>query len=97
MGDLVEKVKQRGYEVSRSAVYLRLIPRKRTSHHGKDHVYTMPVKLLKPQKNARIDGISTRFCRATCRNIEELVSILGPSQVVYLGLFFVFFFLFITE
>lgn len=49
LDELHEKLKLHGLELSRSALYLRLIPRRANSNEGKKHMQTVPVKLIKAQ------------------------------------------------
>ncbi|CAF4663525.1 unnamed protein product, partial [Rotaria sp. Silwood2] len=44
---LTERLKERGFVLSRSATYLRLIPRRSNSIEGKRHVRTVPIRLIK--------------------------------------------------
>ena len=44
LDDLHEQLKNLGYSLSRSATYLRLIPRRFNTEEGKRHVKTVPVK-----------------------------------------------------
>lgn len=43
--DLHEKLKEHGFQISKSGTYLRLLPRNYTTLEGKRHVVTVPVKL----------------------------------------------------
>ncbi len=72
-----EEVKKRGFQVSEQALYLRLIPRRSNSYHGKFHVHTIPVKLVKPQEDDHGKHAAKRFCLAECRQNKQFASILG--------------------
>ena len=74
LDDLVEALKKEGMEVKRSALYMRLIPRRRNSSNGKRHVRVVPVQLRKPQYDGRKKHISARFCFATSLMLRELSS-----------------------
>lgn len=49
LDELNSELKQVGFKISRSAVYLRLLPRRSSSMEGKRHVVTCPVKLVRSQ------------------------------------------------
>lgn len=46
LDDLHEAVKQKGFEISRSGLYIRLLPRNSKTLEGKRHVTTVPVSLV---------------------------------------------------
>lgn len=81
LDDLHEELKSMGYNLSRSSVYLRLLPRGSVSAEGKRHVVTVPVKLCRAQTDHHKDHVDQHFCRATINGLEEVASILGPDQV----------------
>lgn len=56
-----------GLTISRSATYLRLLPRDSSTEKGKRHVKTVPVKLSRAQNDARKDAIDGKFCTASIR------------------------------
>ena len=81
LDDLVAVLKNYfGYNVSRSAIYLRLIPRRIDSIEGKKHIYTVPVKLMKAQNSAHKEHMDSKFAAATIHNLELLSSVLGPKE-----------------
>ena len=47
LDDLQSGLESLGFELSRATTYLRLMPRKGNTIHGKRHVKTVPVKLLR--------------------------------------------------
>lgn len=83
--DLHEKLKELGFEISRSGTYLRLLPRNYTTMEGKRHVVTVPVKLSRPEADHHKAHVDQHFCVATIRSLETLESILGPNQVFFLS------------
>lgn len=83
--DLHEKLKELGFEISRSGTYLRLLPRNYTTMEGKRHVVTVPVKLSRPEADHHKAHVDQHFCVATIRSLETLASILGPNQVFFLS------------
>ncbi|CAG8621288.1 13386_t:CDS:2, partial [Dentiscutata erythropus] len=76
---LQEALTNMNYKLSCSATYLKLIPRWHNTNEGRQHVKTVPVKLLKSQNMSRKSHNDTRFCAALIRNLKEMVSLLGPK------------------
>jgi len=74
-------VKNCGFRISRSGLYVRLLPRRSDTQEGKRHVNTVPVKLTRAHKS-HIDG---RFAMATINNMEEVAATLGPAEVCFLS------------
>lgn len=71
--------------MKRNAVYIRLIPRCWRSHEGKRHVSTVPVKLIRATNDLHSEHVDSKFCTAAIRYLEELASVLGPSEVLFLN------------
>lgn len=69
------------FQISRSGLYLRLIPKRSKSIEGKRHVHICPVKLFKAQNDKHCKHPDGRFCTSTVNALEELASFLGPKQV----------------
>ena len=53
LDDLHSELKNLGFSLSRSATYLRLLPRRGNTSEGYRHVQTVPVKLTRPENNLR--------------------------------------------
>lgn len=85
LDDLHKALVEKGYNISRSATYLRLLPRRSDSHQGKRHVTTVPVKLSKPQADRHQAHSDQNFCVATIRTVQTIASLLGPENVFYLS------------
>lgn len=85
LDELTDVLKVMGIGISRSALYLRLLPRYSNSREGKRHVKTVPVKLCRSLANQHRNHQDTSFCRATIQNLETISSILGPNQVGFLS------------
>ncbi|KAF2888024.1 hypothetical protein ILUMI_18149 [Ignelater luminosus] len=79
--DLHDKLKEHGFEISKSSTYLRLLPRNYSTLEGKRHVAMVPVKLSRLEA----DHHKAHFCVATIRCLETVASILGPDQVFFLS------------
>ena len=73
------------YITKRSSVYLRLQPKRRSSHQGKRHINTVPVRLIRAQNAFHKSHPDQRLCQATIRAMDELASLLGPSEVCYIS------------
>ena len=83
LDDLTAALRKQGFRLSRSAVYLRLLPRNATTQEGKRHVKTVPVKLTPAQNDKHSTHPDTLFARASISNLEELASLLGPQEVTF--------------
>lgn len=83
--ELQEKLIEMGFEISRSATYLRLLPRRSNTHEGKRHITTVPVRLCKAQNNHHEQHSDTAFTTASIHSLEELASLLGPHQVAFIS------------
>ncbi|XP_068989951.1 uncharacterized protein [Neodiprion pinetum] len=85
LDQLREQLSEAGFNLSRTATYLRLLPRSSRSLEGKRHVATVPVKLSRPQADLHKSHVDQNFCMATIRSLECLASILGPNQVAFIS------------
>ena len=85
LDDLTEQLKIQGLQISRSAVYTRLLPKRSLSSEGKRHVTTVPVKLIRAQNDLHSKHIDGRFCTATLNHLEEVASLLGPKEVCFIS------------
>ena len=80
-----KQLKDLGLNISKSATYLRLLPRRNNTNEGNRHVQTVPVKLIRAQTSEHKSHINTQFAVATIRAVDSLASFLGPHQVFYLS------------
>ena len=53
LDDLTTELNKKGFFLKRSAMYLRLVPKRSGSLHGKTHVTTVPVKLIRASNDKR--------------------------------------------
>lgn len=83
--ELKIELNRRGYNISESATYTRLLPRRQNTAEGKRHTVTAPVKLMKAQTSEHKKHIDSQFCLSTIRDLETLASFLGFSQVFFLS------------
>lgn len=82
---LTEELNKRGFTVSKSAVYLRILPRNSATIEGSRHKNPAPVKLCKAQNDFHKSHPDAWFCTSTIRNVDALAALLGPKQVAYLS------------
>ena len=83
LADMGEVLREMGYKISNSGLYLRLVPHRSSSVEGRRHVTTVPVKLCRAQADLHRDHVDQRFCKATINGLEQIASILGPEQVKF--------------
>ena len=83
LDELTSALLERGFKLSRSGLYLRLLPKNSSSIEGKRHCTTVPVKLIRAQNSAHAHHIDSHFCTATNRALESLASMLGPKKVFF--------------
>lgn len=84
--DLQKELEFCGYEISKTALYHRLLPRRQNTLQGKRHTRTVPVKLSKPSNDEHKQHDDSRFCFITIENIKKLIALLGPDQVLVLSI-----------
>ena len=89
LDQLGDELQKRGYHLSRQTTYLRIMPRRPDSIHGRRHVHTVPVKLLKPQEDLNKQLPQTRFCLTEDRMMKQIASYLGLLYVLY-AIFYIF-------
>ena len=85
LDELTDQLNKDGFNISRSGVYLRLLPRRSASIEGQRHVVTVPVKLIRAQNDHHAQHVDGPFCTATIRYLEELASFLGPQEVCFIS------------
>ncbi|XP_041786821.1 uncharacterized protein LOC121602122 [Anopheles merus] len=85
LSELQEALQLQGYQISRSATYLRLMPKRSNTQEGKRHVTTVPVKLLRATNDKHMKHQDGEFCTTTIHMLEEMSSLLGPKEVVFLS------------
>ena len=83
LDDLTKALHSLGYMVSRSALYLRLLPRCQTSQEGRLHVKTLPVKLIRPQNDLRKKHPDRIFAAETSKAADAIAAFLGPEACIH--------------
>lgn len=85
LDDLHEELKNLGFQLSRTATYLRLLPRNFSTIEGKRHHTTVPVRLCKPQFNKSSSHVDSEFCKMTISHLKELSATLSTQDVAFLS------------
>ncbi|CAF3887047.1 unnamed protein product, partial [Rotaria sp. Silwood1] len=81
LDDLTQELQKRGFSISRSATYLRLISRRSNTIEGKRHVSTVPVKLVCAQNTGRHPHVDSHFAAATIEYLKDLAMLFGSKSV----------------
>ncbi|KAJ8672545.1 hypothetical protein QAD02_003804 [Eretmocerus hayati] len=74
-----------GYQISRSAMYTRVLPRNSHTNEGERNVKTVPITFTKAQNNSTKWHPDAHFCTASIRLLESLASLTGPGLVFFLS------------
>ena len=85
LDQLTEALHGLGFQCSRSAAYLKLLPRDARSTEGKRHVNTIPVKLTRPQNDLRKKHPDRMFAAETSFGCDKIAQFLGPKSCLYLS------------
>ena len=86
LDDLHSELKQLGFDLSRSAAYLRLLPQRADSREGKRHVQTVKVKLVQPENSMRKKNSDHMFAKSFMDNLFDVCELFGPSSVLVLSI-----------
>ena len=73
------------YELSRSGLYLRLLPGCGDIEEGKIHIKTIPIKIRHAKNNFRKKHPDANFTFATKEYLKNIVSIFRPDSVLVLS------------
>jgi hypothetical protein len=85
LDDLTEQLREFNITLSRSAVYLRLLPRDASTNEGKKHHKCLPVKLLRPQNSAHREHEDGHFAATTISHLKDLCVLFGGQAVCFLS------------
>lgn len=85
LSELTNKLSELGFNISRSATYIRLLPRRANTREAKRHVVTVPVKLSRPEADHHKAHQDQYFAVASIRSLETIASVLGPDSVTFLS------------
>ena len=79
----MEALNGEGYNLKRSSLSLRLLPKITRTIKCKQHVTTAPVKLISAKNSKHQSHPWTKFARVTINALEELAGFLGQSEVTF--------------
>ena len=86
LDDLVAELNKMGYILSRTGVYLRLMPRRQNSLEGKRHVKTVPVRLWTVSNDKCSKNPDRWFVAQSCLHYaEEHEVFFGPKLAYFVG------------
>ncbi|CAF4768582.1 unnamed protein product, partial [Rotaria sp. Silwood2] len=85
LDDLCEELDKYGLYLSRSAAYLRLLPKRSNTAEGKRHVNTVPVKLVRAQSTGRKQHVDNHFATATINYLKDLANLFGSSSTLVIS------------
>ena len=76
---LKSALENKGFNLSRTATYYRLSPANMCHKDGKRHVYTVPVKLQRPQNDLRKKPPDGHFVMASVMFTRDLKNLFGDK------------------
>ena len=85
LDDLARELKHLGFNLSRSGIYLRLIPRSWATTEGKRHITTVNVRLKRAQNEEHRHHPDTQFAKSTYDNLMALCDVLGSHDIACLS------------
>ena len=85
LDDLRAALAKEGINLSRSALYLRMTPRRVNSSEGKRHVRTVPVKIRRAKNNLRERHSDANFTFSTKGYIKEIATCFGSKNTFVLS------------
>ena len=74
-----------GYMVSRSGLYLRMLPRCQNTVEGKKHLHSLPVKLVRAQNDLRKKHPDRMFAAETSKGLDAIAKLFGPKVCLYIS------------
>ena len=74
------------FNLSRSATYLRLLPRGSDSREGKRHVQTVNVKLVRPENSLCKKNSDRIFAKSFMDDLFDVCVLFGPKSVLVLSI-----------
>ena len=86
MGDLQSELVNLGFNLSRLATYLRLLPQRSNSREGKLHVQTDNVKLVRPENSLRKKNSDRMFAKSFMDNSFDICELYVPKLVLVLSI-----------
>ena len=83
LNDIHKELTELDFPLSRSALYLRLLPRRGNTREGKCHVNTVPVKILRPENSLRKKNEDRVFAKSFIDDIFDLCKRFGHDSFIY--------------
>ena len=81
LDDLKSALENKGFHLSRTTTYYRLLPSNMRHKDGKRQVHTVPVKLQRPQDDLRKKHPDGHFAMACVMFTRELANLFGDNHV----------------
>ena len=85
LNDLHGELVKLNFKLSRSATYLRLLPRRGESREGKRHVQTVKVKLLRPENSLRKKNVDRMYAKSFIDDLTDVCELFGPGPVLVMS------------
>ena len=85
LDDLKSALEKKGFNLSRTATYYRLLPANMRHKDGKRHVHTVPVKLQRPQNDLRKKHPDGHYAIASIIFTRELANLFGDNHAFFLS------------
>ena len=82
---LLSELEARGFKIKRSAVHLKLLPKRSSSIEGKRHIKTVPVRICKLQNDFYDRHQDADFCFSIVKDLQLLASLLGPEECIFIS------------
>ena len=82
---LKSALEKKGFNLSRTATYYRLLPANMRRKDGKRHVHSVPVKLQRTQNDLRKKHPDGHFAMASVMFTRELANLFGDNHVFFLS------------
>ena len=85
LDDLTEELNSCGFNIKRTATYYRLAPKRSNSIAARNHVQTVPVRLLKAENSLRKKNIDRYFAKSFTDDMKALELLFGPDCTNYIS------------
>ena len=85
LDDLKSTLEKKGFNLSRTGTYDRLLPANMRYKDGKRHIHTVPVKLQLPQNDLRKKHPDGHFAMASVMFTRELAILFGDNHMFFLS------------
>ena len=85
LDDLHSKLRNLGFRLNRSVVYLSLVSRRGDSREGKRHVQTVPVKLLRPENRLHKKNVDKMFAKTFIDDMFENCKMVGLEAATFMS------------